>query len=137
MEAGPMEAVLMGLLMVVVPMVLVRMEAVLTALVRMVLVRMEAVLTVEVLTALALMEAGPMEAGPMEAVLMAPALMALVLMEAAPTVPALMLDQHTVQRMARTSLAMERSRTADMELRVAVNVSTVVALLPTRAWAVA
>ena len=122
----------MGLLTVVVRMALVRMEAVLTALVRMVLVRMEAVLTVEVLTALALMEAGPMEA-----VLMAPALMALVLMEAAPTVPALMLDQHTVQRMARTSLAMERSRTADMELRVAVNVSTVVALLPTRAWAVA
>ena len=127
----------MGLLTVVVRMALVRMEAVLTA-----LVRMEAVLTVEVLTALALMEAGPMEAGPMEAVLMeavlmAPALMALVLMEAAPTVPALMLDQHTVQRMARTSLAMERSRTADMELRVAVNVSTVVALLPTRAWAVA
>ena len=92
---------------------------------------------VEVLTALAHMEAGPMEAVLMEAVLMAPALMALVLMEAAPTVPALMLDQHTVQRMARTSLAMERSRTADMELRVAVNVSTVVALLPTRAWAVA
>ena len=112
---------------------------------------------VEVLTALAPMEADPMEADPMEAgpmeavlmevvlmevvlmeaVLMAPALMALVLMEAAPTVPALMLDQRTVQRMARTSLAMERSRTADMELRVAVNVSTVVALLPTRAWAVA
>ena len=137
-----MEAVLMGPLMVVVPM----------ALVRMVPVRTEAVLMVEVLTALAPMEggpmeavpmeAGPMEAGPMEAVLMEvvlmeAALMALVLMEAAPTVPALMLDQHTVQRMARTSLAMERSRTADMELRVAVNVSTVVALLPTRAWAVA
>ena len=63
-----------------------------------------------------------MEAGPMEAVLMAPALMALVLMEAAPTVPALMLDQRTVQRMARARLAMERCRIADMELRVAVNV---------------
>jgi len=127
MEEGPMEAVLMGLLMVVVPMALVRMEAALTALVRMVPVRTEAVLMVEVLTALAHMEAGPMEAVLMEVVLMevvlmAPALMALVLMEAAPTVRALMLDQRTVQRMARTRLAMERSRIADMELRVAVNV---------------
>ena len=68
------------------------------------------------------MEVVLMEVVLMEAVLMAPALMALVLMEAAPTVPALMLDQRTVQRMARTRLAMERSRIADMELRVAVNV---------------
>ena len=68
------------------------------------------------------MEAVPMEAVLMEVVLMEAALMALVLMEAAPTVPALMLDQRTVQRMVRTRLVMERSRTADMELRVAVNV---------------
>ena len=58
----------------------------------------------------------------MEAVLMAPALMALVLMEAAPTVPALMLPQRTGPRMASTSLASELSRLADMPLRVAVNV---------------
>ena len=69
-----------------------------------------------------LMEVVLMEVVLMAPALMAPALMALVLMEAAPTVRALMLDQRTVQRMARTRLAMERSRIADMELRVAVNV---------------
>ena len=133
MEEGLMALVLMvAVLMVVVLMVVVLMVVVLMALVpmqavpmelapmeagRMEAVRMVLVLMVEVLTALVLME-GLL----MEGVLMVPAPMALVLMEEAPMVPALMLDQRTVLRMARTRLAMERSRTADMELRVVVNV---------------
>ena len=123
MEEGLMALVLMVVvLMVVVLMALVPMQAVPMELApmeagrmeagRMEAVRMVLVLMVEVLTALVLMEG----------VLMVPAPMALVLMEEAPMVPALMLDQRTVLRMARTRLAMERSRTADMELRVVVNV---------------
>ena len=128
MEEGLMALVLMVavlmvvVLMVVVLMALVPMQAVPMELApmeagRMEAVRMVLVLMVEVLTALVLME-GLL----MEGVLMVPAPMALVLMEEAPMVPALMLDQRTVLRMARTRLAMERSRTADMELRVVVNV---------------
>ena len=113
MALVPMQAVPMALVpMQAVPMELAPMEAG-----RMEAVRMVLVLMVEVLTALVLME-GLL----MEGVLMVPAPMALVLMEEAPMVPALMLDQRTVLRMARTRLAMERSRTADMELRVVVNV---------------
>ena len=113
MALVPMQAVPMALVpMRAVPMELAPMEAG-----RMEAVRMVLVLMVEVLTALVLME-GLL----MEGVLMVPAPMALVLMEEAPMVPALMLDQRTVLRMARTRLAMERSRTADMELRVVVNV---------------
>ena len=111
MALVPMQAVPMALVpMQAVPMELAPMEAGRMEAGRMEAVRMVLVLMVEVLTALVLMEG----------VLMVPAPMALVLMEEAPMVPALMLDQRTVLRMAR--LAMERSRTADMELRVVVNV---------------